>query len=355
MDPFEQPFVSSRLQLADREVPVVRPTWTGADRRGAWAVRWGVGRYDYLVEPGLYAVGNPTAESPVLVSANYKLSFDVLRRELAGQDVFVLVLQTLGINVWCAAGKGTFGTDELCRQLQQCELDKVVSHRRLILPQLGAPGVAAHEVRRRSGFRVIYGPVEAQDIPQFLAAGRKATADMRRKRFPLGKRLALVPMELVPSLKYGLPLAAGLALLAGWLGPEAGFWANLTSHGVLAALSMLLAIGCGAVLTPMLLPWIPGRAFALKGALVALTLGAPLLTGSALLLSGPLSARPVDVAGLAALSAALASFLAMSFTGSSTYTGLTGVEREMRVAVPAQLAVGVAGLATWALSLSLLH
>ena len=59
------------------------------------------------------------------------------------------------------------------------------SHRRLILPQLGAPGVAAHSVKEQSGFRVIYGPIKATDLPAFLEAGRKATPAMRRKAFPM--------------------------------------------------------------------------------------------------------------------------------------------------------------------------
>ena len=353
MDPFAQPFVKGRHRIAGREIPVVQTTWTAADRLGAARVRWGIGRYDYLVEPGLYAVGAPKSSAPVLVTANYKLSFDRLRRELAGQDVFVLVLQTLGINVWCAAGKGTFGTDELCRRIEAVKLGEVVAHHRLILPQLGAPGVAAHEVRRRSGFRVTYGPVEAADLPAFLARGRKATPAMRRKRFPLRDRAALVPMELVPALKYGLPGMAVLALVAGFIGPADGFWANLGHAGALAVLATGLAVVCGAVLTPLLLPWIPVRAFAAKGALIALVLGSPAILGSASLRGASPGPGWIAPSGLALFAVALASFLGMTFTGSSTYTGLSGVEREMRVAVPAQIGAGVVGIAAWVIALTL--
>jgi CO dehydrogenase/acetyl-CoA synthase gamma subunit (corrinoid Fe-S protein) len=69
------------------------------------------------------------------------------------------VLDTQGINVWCAAGKGTFGTDELVHRIEATQLHDVVRHRVLILPQLGAPGVAAHDVKKRSGFTIEYGPV----------------------------------------------------------------------------------------------------------------------------------------------------------------------------------------------------
>jgi CO dehydrogenase/acetyl-CoA synthase gamma subunit (corrinoid Fe-S protein) len=70
-----------------------------------------------------------------------------------------LILDTKGINVWCAAGKGTFGTDELVSRISKTGLSKIILHRKLVLPQLGAPGVSAHEVTKQTGFSVVYGPV----------------------------------------------------------------------------------------------------------------------------------------------------------------------------------------------------
>ncbi len=127
---------------------------TFADLLGRWKARWGIGRMIYLVPAGLYAVGAPGTDDPVVVTANYKMSYDIVRSELAGRNVWLLVLETFGINVWCAAGKGTFGTDELVRRIEATRLAGVVSHRRLLLPILGAPGVAAHEVKKRTGFTV---------------------------------------------------------------------------------------------------------------------------------------------------------------------------------------------------------
>lgn len=357
-DPFGQAFVLGRYALVGRaggEVPRLGAELTATDHLGGLKVRWGIGRYDYRVVPGLYALGIPDAESPVLVSANYKLSFDRLRKELGGLSAWVLVLETLGINVWCAAGKGTFGTAEICRQVEATGLARVVSHRRLIVPQLGAPGVAAHEVKARTGFRVVYGPIEARDLPAFLAAKLQAEPRMRRKRFPFRERAALVPMELVPALQYTLPLAAVLVVFAALLGPGGDWMARLWGPGLLVALALLVGVLCGAVLTPLGLPWIPGRAFAAKGALVALGVGLPLIHGLGALLPGRLLGRPLDLAALSAIAVALSSFLAMSFTGSSTYTSLSGVEREMRAAVPLQLVVGGLGLVTWGLSVALVR
>jgi hypothetical protein len=171
----KQRFVTGSIATPVGSLPRVSSELEWRDRWGAIKARWGVGRMDYAVDPGLYALGNPERESPVLVSANYKLSFDELRSALPGRDLWILVLDTKGINVWCAAGKGTFGTEELVGRIEASGLKEVVSHRSLILPQLGAPGVAAHKVKKLSGFGVRYGPIKAGDLPVYLDSGCKAT------------------------------------------------------------------------------------------------------------------------------------------------------------------------------------
>ncbi len=87
------------------QIPRVGAKLTRRDWLGTLKARLGVGRMNYKIDPGLYAVASPTAKSPVFVTANYKLSFDHLRRHLGGLDAWLLVLDTKGINVWCAAGK----------------------------------------------------------------------------------------------------------------------------------------------------------------------------------------------------------------------------------------------------------
>ena len=186
-----------------------------ADKWGTLKAVLGLNRMKYAVEPGLYAVGDPGEQSPVMASANYKLSFDTLRKNLDGLDAWIMVLDTKGINVWCAAGKGTFGTAEMVNRIVRTGLRRVVTHRTLIAPQLGATGVAAHEVKKRSEFRVVFGPVRAFDIRAFLDAGMVATPEMRRVRFPLADRLRLVPVDIIQRLRNLLLVIAGFFLLAG--------------------------------------------------------------------------------------------------------------------------------------------
>jgi hypothetical protein len=340
---FTPPIVGS-VALADRQVPRVDTQLRLADRCGAWKMRWAIRRMDYQIEPGLYAVGAPTADSPVLVSANYKLSFDRLRSQLVGLDSWILVLDTKGINVWCAAGKGTFGTDELVRRIEQCNLLETTAHRTVIVPQLGAPGVAAHEVRKRTGVRVVYGPVRAADIPAFLAAGMQATPEMRRVRFPLRDRVALIPVELVLAAKWVLVAAVLLFVLAG-LGRDGYSLARLSDLG-LPTVAMVLTSAFGSIiLGPALLPWLPGRPFSLKGLCVGLGLLAAFLAvgwfGPAIYQNWP------TTLAWCLLVPSAASFLVTGFTGASTYTSLSGVVRETKIALPAQVIAAVAGLAAW--------
>jgi hypothetical protein len=338
------PWCDGTVATAVGDVPHVPAELSFVDRVGTVKARFGVGRMHYRVTPGLYAVGKPTADSPVLVTANYKLSFDHLRGVLSGRDAWILVLDTRGINVWCAAGKGTFGTEELVRQIQLSGLDQIVSHRKLILPQLGAPGVAAHLVRQQCGFRVIYGPVRAKDLPAFLDAGLKADPFTRRVQFNLRDRAILIPVEIVMGAKYVLLAAAALVLLSG-LNSHGYSLDNVRITGLASAAFVLGAFLAGAILGPLLLPWLPGRAFSLKGAILGLAVFA-LFAYLGLTATNP-SHPLLHTLAWACIMPALSSFTVMNFTGTSTFTSLSGVLREMRFAVPAQIAAAALGVVFW--------
>lgn len=334
-----QSFVTGTLETPIGAVPVITADLSRVDRWGGFKARLGAGRMHYAVDPGLYALGRPKAESPVFVSANYKMSFDHLRRSLRERDGWILVLDTLGINVWCAAGKGTFGTAELVRRIFLAGLDRVVTHRRLILPQLSAPGVAAHRVLQYSGFKVIYGPIRAGDLPAFLDNGLKASPEMRRKTFTLGERAVLIPIELVEALRAAALIALFFFVIGGSLGPGP-FLERAVQEGLTAASALLIAVISGAVLTPLLLPVLPGRAFSLKGFSIGCVLSLLFLAGV------DFPSRLPTVAWFMIITS-VSAFLAMNFTGASTYTSLSGVRREMRLALPLQIAGGSLGFVLW--------
>lgn len=343
----DQPFLTGFVPTAVGKVPRVLSHLSWADRVGGYKARWGVGRMKYTIEPGLYALGNPGRESPVLVTANYKMSFDRLRQSLPGRSLWILVLDTEGINVWCAAGKGTFGTQGLVRRIAGSRLTEVVSHRELVLPQLAGPGVAAHLVKRFSGFKVVYGPIRAEDLSLFLDAGMKATPEMRIKTFSLMERAVLIPIELVHVLKALVILFPVLFIMSGLLG-RGEFLATAMAHLIFVP-ALLAAVLAGAVLTPLLLPWLPGRAFSMKGLPLGLACAAflILLQAGHMGATGPL----IETAAWMILAPAMTTYLAMNFTGASTYTSLSGVRKEMGRAVPIQAGAAVIGLGLWIYSL----
>ncbi len=311
--------------------------WSDADRWGMIKSRIGAFRMNYFVAPGLYAMGDPTTNSHVFVTANYKLTFDILRRELKGMNAWILVLDTKSINVWCAAGKGTFGTEELARRIADVKLDAVVSHRKLILPQLGAVGVSASMVQKKTGFRVIFGPVHARDISSYVKSGYRKTKEMSTIQFSMLDRLILTPMEINPSMKK-FPWIAAVILLIFGLQPSGILFRQAWSNGLPFLLLALLSVLSGAFITPVLLPFIPFRSFAVKGWIVGmLTLLTVMLLmdlaimHNILLLSAAWLFFPV-----------MSSYIALQFTGSTTFTGMTGVKKELKISVP--IYVGTAAI-----------
>ncbi|HSV96124.1 MAG TPA: mercury methylation corrinoid protein HgcA [Spirochaetota bacterium] len=303
--------------------------WTLRDHIGQIRSRIGAFRMEYRIDPGLYAQGNPGRNSDVFVSANYKLSFDILRRELKGMSAWILVLDTAGINVWCAAGKGSFGTAELIKRIHLHGLEKVVEHRNVIVPQLGAPGLEAHVVARSTGFHVIFGPVAARDVPAFVAAGYKASPEMRRVRFSWRDRLVLTPMEINPAMRRFPVIALGILVIFG-LKPEGVLFRDAFEAGLPFVLLLLASVFSGSFITPVLLPLIPFRSFALKGLItgVLVVILVTALAGTDIWQNGALTAFTF------LFFPALSSYLALQFTGASTYTGMSGVKKELKLSIP---------------------
>ncbi len=325
-----QKWVIGELSTVNGLVPVVASHLNFSDTLGGWKVRWNIGRMTYKVNPGLYAVGTPDDKSPVLVSANYKLTFDALRKELSTLSCWLLILDTKGVNVWCAAGKGTFGTEELIKRMLDTGIGNIVSHRKLISPQLGATGVSAHEVSKLTGFSIVYGPVRACDIKVFLDANCQATEEMRRVEFTMLDRAILTPVELVKAINKSLTLFGVLFIL------------NFIIKRPFGSADMLVYLGAviiGTVLTPVLLPYIPGRMFALKGWLLGLC-----WVGGFLWLNGGYHSSILLSLGYLLILPSVAAYFAMNFTGSSTYTSFTGVAKEMRTSLPPIIITSILGV-----------
>jgi hypothetical protein len=330
-------FITGSVKISDQTIPQISTKLKQSDFWGAVMVRWGFNRDNYRVTPGIYAIGTPGPESDVFVTSNYKLTFDNVRKHLSGTDGWILVLDTKGVNVWCAAGKGTFGTRELENRIRMFSLDKIVSHKRLILPQLGATGVAAHKVKEETGFNVHYGPVLAADIMKFVKEGYRADREMRKVKFGFSDRIKLIPNDFMYG-KYYLLAAMTVMLLLSCISANGLSFRNVTETGGPVILTVFLAYIAGIVFTPMFLPYIPGRHFSLKGLLSGILVFAGFLFFSSS------KGNFAETISWFFIIGAISSFTAMNFTGSSTYTSLSGVKKEMKLFVPIQIGFVVIGL-----------
>ena len=303
-DRSKQSYVTGFVQSGSMLIPKVSLELSFKDRFSGVMVRLGYRRNHYSVRQGLYAVGNPDPNSPVIVTANYKLTFDVVRKAVSGMNLWILVLNTHGVNVWCAAGKGTFGTGEIARMVKMTKLATVVSHRNIIMPQLGAPGVAAHRVKELTGFSVVYGPVRIHDLKKFIDSGNVADRSMRTVEFPLIERMKLTPLELMLGWKMILPIVL-ISML------------NFSSFIPLMG-SILIAI----FVFPAVFPYLPFRSFVLKGALLGL-----IWAGISSLFFAP---DIYAVAEFFLFIPPLVAYPAFNFTGSTTFTSPSGVRFEIK-------------------------
>lgn len=320
-------FITLTSKMQASEILTTTSELTLKDRLDHFFARLGVNRMGHTVKPGLYKIGTPTPDSLVFVSANYTLSFDALRCALAGNDSYILVLDTKGINVWCAAGKGTFGTDELVQRIVWSGLSGIVRHRTVILPQLGAPGISAHEVQQRSGFKVEFGPVRASDLPEYLKT-HKATPEMRRVHFSLKDRLVLTPVEFRHALVPTIAVAIILYFLAG----------------PLAALAAITTVITGTVLFPALLPFIPTHDFSTKGLILGLLVAIPFAVFFAADSAMPFLTKAIISLALVLTIPAVTAYLALNFTGCTTFTSRTGVKKEIYRYVPVMALMAGSGL-----------
>jgi len=142
-----------------------------------------------------------------------------VKRALRGLDAYLLVANSRGVNVWCAATGGHLTHHDVVSVLKTSGVEELVDHRKVILPQLAATGIEARVVHRKTGWRVLWGPVHAAQIPAYLSSGHVKDARMRSVTFPWPARLEMAiawafPMSLLALLALPMWRAGVLSLVA---------------------------------------------------------------------------------------------------------------------------------------------
>jgi NAD-dependent dihydropyrimidine dehydrogenase PreA subunit len=172
-------------------------------------------------------IGNPGRDSPVLLTGNFRLTVERVKRALEGLDAYLLVANSRGVNVWCAATGGLLTNHDVVSVLKTSGIADRVDHRQLILPQLAATGVEGKTVHKKTGWKVVWGPVDATAIPAFLSGGSKTTRAMRTVLFPWRERLemavswafplSLLTLLVLPFWKEGVLPLVGLVWALSFL------------------------------------------------------------------------------------------------------------------------------------------
>jgi len=196
---------------------------------------------------GLVRVGDPGPQSPVLLTGNYTLTVRRLRRALENVDAWLLVADSKGVNVWCAAGGGHLTHHDVISVLRTSGIDNLVSRRELILPQLAATGVERRPIEEATGWTTEWGPARLEDLPAVLERGGGVRGRERRMRFPLWERLEMAVMWVLPMILIGAPI---FGLLGGWrVAAAVAALAAVTVSAIFATLPFLRVTGAARWLT----------------------------------------------------------------------------------------------------------
>lgn len=300
------PFVKEFIKVGRRHVPRVKPYLSLRDMGEMVLAGLGVLRASHVVAPGLYCVGFPDEEAPVLAVPNRKMSFDVLRKELSGIDAWLLVFDATRKDSWKADERHLYSVPALVHAVRASRLHDVVSHRRVYVPQSVEHRLDADIVMGQSGFSLVYGPRRTKDWQGFFENGGVATVPMQETTFTLAERMVRIPRQLHALLR---PLAvfAVVAFVLSGMGPDVFDFDAAWSRMLGVVWSAVAALAAGSVAVPLLLPVLPGGRLTYKG----LGLGAVAACVTLPMLPESLSA--LDVVALGALIVSASSWLARDF------------------------------------------
>jgi acetyl-CoA decarbonylase/synthase complex subunit gamma len=121
------------------------------------------------VQPGIYEINHPTAESPVLVTTNFSItSFSVANEvEGSGRAAWLVVCDAEGMSVLTAWAAGKFDAERIAKSIKGFDVASKVSKKRVVLP--GHVAVLSGELEAElPDWEVRVGPREAVDIPAFM-------------------------------------------------------------------------------------------------------------------------------------------------------------------------------------------
>ena len=173
--------------------------------------------FPFPAKTGYQKVGKPNKDSPVLLTCNFHLTILRLKKATKGLNYHLLVANSKGINVWCAATGDHLNNHSVISVIKTSGIENKVNHKKIILPQLAAPGVDAKEIQKRIGWKVLWGPVDAKDIPEYFETNFEKTDLMREVEFKLVQRIEMAIMWTFLASALLMPIWGPLFKIAAFL------------------------------------------------------------------------------------------------------------------------------------------
>ncbi len=120
------------------------------------------------MNPGLYRVGTPDKDAPVLLTVNFSLTFFTLEGYLESTRIpcFMLIVDTEGLSVLTAVAAGKLSEILVRDSIRKFGVENEVSHRKLIIPGYASP--LSGRIEEATGWKVLVGPRDAAEIGEFL-------------------------------------------------------------------------------------------------------------------------------------------------------------------------------------------
>jgi acetyl-CoA decarbonylase/synthase, CODH/ACS complex subunit gamma len=124
-------------------------------------------------DQGIYPINNPDADSPVLVTCNFSLTYFIVTGEIENSRVptWLCVMDTEGLSVMTAWAAGKFVADTVGPFIKKCGIAEKINHKKLTIPGYAASILGDLE-EELPGWQITVGPREAAHIPAFLKAGK---------------------------------------------------------------------------------------------------------------------------------------------------------------------------------------
>ena len=121
------------------------------------------------VTEGIYEIGNPDENSPVMVTTNFALTYFIVSGEVEGSKVptWLLIKDSEGLSVMTAWAAGKFSGDDVGVFVKKSGIEDKIKHKDLIIPGYAA-AIAGDVEEELPGWTITVGPREAAHIPAFL-------------------------------------------------------------------------------------------------------------------------------------------------------------------------------------------